>query len=441
MLQADDEALLARIRESWQARNGVPDELDGAARERAAEIVEAALEDVLQPDGLRTSILGPAWSRDLDLYVTALPPRARLEALGWIELDGLLLRLGHAGKGRWAVTEQGEVLALADLQQGRPPDRVTSVLARCRRRREVRAREVLELRALARAGETLPPDDPVMAVAAGVEAGLGGDLLAQWRTGSPVSGPAPLASWRRRPPFALVRRIVAAVRPRRRVVVAVSGLDGAGKSTLARRMARDLRRVGIPAMVIWTRPGMRVGWLGGLGKMAKRLLRQDRSAGVQRIGRGEAAAEVASRRGLLGWVWALMVTLSFVRQVRKEHRRGGGVLLYDRHLLDALVTLDVVYEGVNLVVHRSLVRRLIPRADLTLLLSVPSATALSRKPEDMFVEAVLDRQAGRYAALRTEAPALRELDGTRPSEELASAAFRMLARVGEQRQWPDPGTN
>jgi hypothetical protein len=178
---------------------------------------------------------------------------------------------------------------------------------------------------------------------------------------------------------------------------------------------------------------MRIGLLGGLGRLAKRVLRQDRSAGVQRIGRGEAAAEVASRRGLVGWVWALMVTLSFVGQVRREHREGRGVLLYDRHLLDALVTLDVVYEGVNLGVHRALIRRLVPRADLTLLLSVPSATALARKPEDMFVLAVLDRQARRYAARRTEAPALRELDGTRPAEELAAAAFRMVARIGRDR--------
>lgn len=433
MLQADDEALLARLDESSRARNGVPEERDGAARERAAEIVRMALEDVLQPDGVRTSILGPAWSRDLDLFVTARPDRSRLEASGWIELDALLARLGHRGKGRWAVIEEGSVLALADFQLGLPPGRVTSVLARCRRRREVRAREVLELRALVRLGERLPPDDPVVAVAAGVEAGLGGDLLTRWGKGPSLPAPAPIPSWRRSPASLLLRRIVSAVRPRRRVVVAVSGLDGAGKSTLARLIARDLGRVGIQATLVWTRPGMRLRWLGGLGRLAKRVLRQERSAGVERIGSGEDAASLPSRRGVLGWIWALMVTLTFIRQVRKEHRRGRGVLLYDRHLLDALVTLDVVYEGVQLGVHQALIRLLIPRADLTLLLGVPPATAVARKPEDMFVEAVLERQAARYQARRSEAPVLREMDGTRPAEELAAEAFRMLARIGEHR--------
>lgn len=432
MLQADDEALVARLDESLRPRNGVPEEGDGAARERAAEIAGAALGEILHPDGLRASILGPAWSRDLDLYMTSRPEPGRLAALGWIELDGLLERLGYRGNGRWAVVEEGAVLALADFQQQRPPDRVDAVLARCRRRREVRAREVLELRSLLRAGHSLPPEDPVLSVAAGVEAGLGGDILAKWRRGPALPAPAPVPSWRRSPPALLLRRVASDLWPGPRVIVAVSGLDGAGKSTLAKLLARDLRRVGIPATLVWTRPGMRLRWLGGLGRMAKRLLRQEPSAGVERIGKGERAASVVSRRGVLGWIWALMVTLSFVRQVRREHRRGRGVLLYDRHLLDALVTLDVVYEGVNLSVHQALVRTLLPRADLTLLLTVPPATALARKPEDMFVESVLARQAGRYAARRTEAPGLHELSGTRPAEELAAEAFRLVAEIGER---------
>jgi thymidylate kinase len=127
-----------------------------------------------------------------------------------------------------------------------------------------------------------------------------------------------------------------------------------------------------------------------------------------------------------------LVTLSFVRQVRREHRRGRGVLLYDRHLLDALVTLDVVYEGVRLGLHRALVRLLVPPADVTLLLAVPPATAVARKPADMFVESVLARQAARYTALKSEAPSVRELDGTRPLDELAAEAFRLVAGIGRR---------
>lgn len=289
------------------------------------------------------------------------------------------------------------------------------------------------MRALLRSGAELPPRDPALAVAAGVEAGLGGDLLGRWRVGPPLPAPAPLlpAGWSRVRP--VTRRLGSRVRPRRRVVVAVSGVDGGGKSTLTSLLARDLRRVGLPVTRIWTRPGMRIGGLVRLAELAKRWLRQEATPGVHRIGGGERADTLASRRGVVGWTWAFLVMMAFLREVRKEHRRARGILLYDRHLLDALVTLDVVYEGVRLGLHRSLVRRLLPRADLTLLLSVPAATAVARKPADMFSLAVLERQAERYARLRSEASPLWELDGTRPAHELAAEAFRLVGGIGSRR--------
>jgi thymidylate kinase len=429
VLTAEDEALLARVPDSLRARNSVPEPDDAAAREQAAEIVMGALGDQLQPNGLRRSVLGPGWSRDLDVHVSTAPDPARLAGLGWIRLDGLLRRLGHRGEGRWAVLREGIVLALADLTLDPPPDPVTSVLARCIRRREVRAREVLELRTLLRAGKTLPEEHPALAVAAGVEAGLGGDLLADWRTGPPLAAPAALPFPRVSSLARRLRRLGSRLRPKPRVVVAISGLDGAGKSTLAKLMARDLRRVALPVTIVWTRPGMALGWLGRLGRAAKRLLREDVATGVERIGGGERAAALASRRGVLGWTWSLLVVLAFIRNARRAYRLGQGILLYDRHVLDALVTLDVVYEGVRLGLQRALIRRLVPRADLTLLLTVPPATALARKPDDMFVESVMERQAERYSVLRREATGLTELDGTRPVEELATGAFRLVAGI------------
>jgi thymidylate kinase len=426
---ATDEALLQEIPQSLRVRNGVPSDDCAALRERAVEIAGGVLDDLLQPDGLRTSILGPAWSGDVDLHLTSFPDSARLETLGWINLDGLLERLGHRGEGRWAIVEDGVVLGLADLTLEPVQDRVISVIARCRRKGEVRAREVLELRALLRVGATFPTADPVLATAASVEAGLGGELLARWKDGPALPAPAMLPVSRGKSFVKRLRRVASRLRPGRRLVVAISGLDGAGKSTLARTLARDLRRARLPVTLVWTRPGMRLRWLGNLGRAAKRLLRQDRSTGVERIGRGERAGSVASRHGALGWIWALMVTLSFIRQIRKGRRRGRSVFIYDRHLLDALVTLDVVYEGVRLGVHRSLVRLLVPRADVTLLLVVPPTIALLRKPDDMFVEAVLERQAKRYAACRAEASDVLELDGTRPPQDLAAEAFRLVAGI------------
>ena len=425
----EDAELLARVPRSLRAVNGVPEPEQAAARERAAALASDALAGLVLPGGVRTSPLGPGWSRDIDLHLLAWPEQASLEALGWIPLDPLLHRLGIPGRGSWAVTEDGRVLAGLDLHLGSPPDPVTSLIGRCRRRGEVRVREVLEARTLLRAGHVLPADDPVVRIAARVEAGLGGQDLARWKDGPALGAPVPL-------PGRLLRRrwsqVRLALRPR--LVVAVSGVDGSGKSTLIQSVIQNLDRAGVPVSRVWARPGgKRNRLLDGLARAGKRLLGQDPSPGGAQVAKGVPAGDLASRRGILGWTWAMLVTLSFLADVRQQHARNNGVLLCDRYLLDALVHLDFVYGGVDLRLHRSVIRRGLPKPQLSFYLDVPAEVALARKPEqaepeDVYTgEYVIRRQLEGYEARLDQVQHLRRLDGSRPAEELAAMVTRWLA--------------
>lgn len=407
-----------------KAVNGIPEPEQAAARERAAALASDALADLLLPGGVRTSPLGPGWSRDIDLHLLAWPEPARLEALGWILLDPLLHRLGIPGRGRWAVVENGQVLAGLDLHLDPPPDPVASLIGRCRRRGEVRVREVLEARVLLRAGHALPADDPVLHVAARVETGLGGRALARWGDGQALGAPSSLPGRQIRRRWASRR---SALRPR--LVVAFSGVDGSGKSTLSRLVARNLEQAGVPVSRVWTRPGLRIGWLSSLARAGKKLLGHDPSPGVERVGGGVPAGDLVSRHGVVGWTWAMLVTLSFLVDVCRQHLRGRGVLLYDRHLLDALVTLDFVYGGVDLRLHRAVVRRSLPEPRLSVYLDVPAEVALARKPEDMFGKYAILRQLESYEARCGETKNLRRLDGSRPADELAAVVTRWLAEL------------
>ncbi len=423
-MRTEDDELLGRVHQSLRAVNGIPEPEQVRAHERAAALASDALANLLFPGGVRTSPLGPGWSRDIDLHLLAWPEPARLEALGWIHLDPLLHCLGTPSRGRWAVVEDGRVLAGLDLHLGPPPDPVVSLISRCRRRGEVRVREVLEARALLRAGYTLP-DDAVVRVAARVEAGLHGQALSRWRDGLGLAAPSPLPwPYWMRPRLASVRF---ALRPR--LVVAVSGVDGAGKSTLSRSVAQNLGRAGVPTGRVWARPGLRVGWLNGLARAGKKLLSQGPSPGVEQVGAGVSARDLASRRGILGWAWAMLVTLSFLVDVRRQHLRGRGVLLYDRHLLDALVTLDLVYEGADLRLHRALVRRVLPKPSLSVYLEVPAEVAVVRKPEDMFGEYAIRCQLENYEAYAGQIEDLRWLDGVNPVDDLVAVVTRWLAEL------------
>ena len=143
-----------------------------------------------------------------------------------------------------------------------------------------------------------------------------------------------------------------------------------------------------------------------------------------------SAMSLASRRGVLGWAWAVVVTVAFLRDIRGQRRRARGVLLYERHLLDALATLETVYAGPDLGLARWLVRRFLPRADLTLFLEVSTETALSRKPADLFGAEALRGQVETCQRYAAEAPGLVRMDGTRPPRELATEAFAAVARLG-----------
>jgi thymidylate kinase len=416
----EDELLVAAVPRDLRSPNAIPEPELAAARERAALVVAEALAGLIVAGGIRISPLGPAWSRDIDVYVTSPPDPAELRIRGWFPVDRLLTRLGSPGPGRWAVVDGGAVLACADIHRGRPPDPLTSLLSRSRRRGEVRVREVLELRALVRSGRSLPGGHPVVEAAARIERSLGGTELRRYAVDGPLHPPARLPVSRAR---AALGRWRGALRPR--VAIGLSGVDGAGKSTVARLLARDIARLEVETTVVWTRPGMRLDWLDRSARLVKRALRQDAAPGIGRVAAGRGQG-LASRRGVLGWAWALLVTLSFLRDVRGRHRRARGVVICDRHLLDALVTLEFAYEGVDLRLHRWLVRRLLPKAVLTAYLEVPAEVAAGRKVDDLFGEHAVNRQLEGYASLGAEVEDMLVLDGTRSPEDLALEILRAV---------------
>ncbi len=66
LIGGEDARLLDRVPRLLRAVNGIPEPEQAAARERAAALASDALADLLLPGGVRTSPLGPVWSRDID---------------------------------------------------------------------------------------------------------------------------------------------------------------------------------------------------------------------------------------------------------------------------------------------------------------------------------------------------------------------------------------
>jgi thymidylate kinase len=406
------DSLVAEFDRVQLARNGMPDDAVRADRRRCLELLTQLLGDDAGPDRIRTSALGVEWTEVFDVHARRPLDPDRLAALGWLPLDRLLgaRSRGRAAPRRWAVVEDGRVLAGVRLVE-HPDDPVRSVLQRCRERSEVRLADVLELCELRRRDEQFPVDAAELRAAAQIESGLGGRLLAPWASGFSASAPAELSG------------------RRRGLVLAISGVDGSGKSTLRAALADGLERAGVPVSTVWVRPGMGLGRLIAVAAWGKRLLRQDARPGLRAMA-DPGAAKPASRKGAVGWLWAFLVTLSFLSGVWRQHLRARGVVLYDRHLVDALATLDFAYAGVDLRLQRALVRAFLPRAAVRVYLDVPAEVSVARKPDDLLGEHAIRRQLDEYARWLDRVPPSLRLDATRSTGDLVAEVLQFTATEG-----------
>jgi thymidylate kinase len=212
----------------------------------------------------------------------------------------------------------------------------------------------------------------------------------------------------------------------RQPLIAVSGVDGSGKSSLVKGLVGRLEDAGENPDVVWFRPGMGMGWLDVPARLVKRLLRQARDPAVREAGTG---ATPPTRRGLLGYVWCLVVTGVFLLHVRSALRRAEGVVICDRYVIDALVTLRVFYEGVDVRLAERLVRRLLPAAHLAFYLDVPASVAIARKPGDMVGEAAVQAQLAAYAEELAHYPQIHVLDGEADPDALLDIAWASAAQL------------
>lgn len=212
-------------------------------------------------------------------------------------------------------------------------------------------------------------------------------------------------------------------RPR---MIALSGMDGAGKSTASLALLDHFERLDEAALVHWTRVGADLGVLVHVGRIARRLLRRDRSVSVVVEDASDAAASrsaVPERGGgLLDGVWVLAVALSSVRAARHAGRlrRSGVHVVCDRWLLDALVDLRLRYGRHR--VAEWLLRRGFPRPDVAVLLRVEARAAAVRKPGDQPL-VVLEAMARLYDELTPRAGVV-VVDAARADTDVLAEVLR-----------------
>lgn len=232
-------------------------------------------------------------------------------------------------------------------------------------------------------------------------------------------------------------------------LIAVSGLDGSGKSTQVAALTEQLAALGHETVSVWTRLGNEA-WLDRVALPVKGLLArltgrpwETRVPAAEPVVAGgtdrRAAYEPAEldepggvwRRAVRD-AWALFVAVAngvAHRRATAGHLRAGRVVVCDRYVLDSTVHLRYRYAPHrSLSLHAAVLRWLSPTPTHTILLAITGTTAWRRK-QDHYVERQLRLQATLYEQEWRRCGAHR-LDGTATREELcartAEGAWRAM---------------
>jgi thymidylate kinase len=211
---------------------------------------------------------------------------------------------------------------------------------------------------------------------------------------------------------------------RRGLLVALSGIDGSGKSSQARWLADALAALGCDVEVVWN---------DLLGNRALDLLAGPPKALMRITGRkserianydDSPARSDAARASALHGTWSTVVTLANALEQRIASTgpvRRGRVVVFDRSPLDLAVRMQVLYRA-SVGMQRRLVELAAPRPDLAFLLDIPAEVSLTRK-SDVWSQAQLVEHATLYRALAPRF-GVRPLDGQRPADEIAAQIAR-----------------
>lgn len=216
------------------------------------------------------------------------------------------------------------------------------------------------------------------------------------------------------------------------VTVAIVGLDGAGKTTVTRRLVDRL-----PFETAYLYMGMNPA-SSNVSLPTTRLVHAGRRRAAAAGGGPGSLHEVAGRRRQRGRAWSVLrlfnrLAEELVRHgVSASHQLRGKLVVTDR---DFFIDYSVaVKEPVGMLdrIHLWFLGSVMPKPDLVVWLDAPSAVLYDRKPEVPI--SYLERRRARIAQLQPAFGRFERVDAEPSEDEVYFSVERLVLAACEKKQ-------
>ena len=203
---------------------------------------------------------------------------------------------------------------------------------------------------------------------------------------------------------------------KRKLIVCFAGIDGSGKTTVAKALYNSLCDAGISSHYMWC------GWRGFESWLFKPVTAPTKNALVRR-GDEEQVASAHLRVPFFDYfVWLdyfVRVYPALVISLIKN-----DVLVVDRYVYDVIMGLSVHEKKSNRFVFKLL--KLFPQPSLVFFIDVPVELAYARKDDIPSLEFLRERDGETRQLLKQLPGKVITLDGTHSASEIAAEALAVV---------------
>lgn len=220
-------------------------------------------------------------------------------------------------------------------------------------------------------------------------------------------------------------------------IVCITGIDGAGKTTLAHELVSSLKTKGKPSIYLYgriypivSRILMVLGrsiWLNGQN--------QWRNYESYSIKKNEIM-----RNHLLKWIYTIAILVDFYPQIWLKlilHYSKGRIIVLDRYIYDTVISdlsahLNYSMRETDRAIHFGLL--ILPTPDVTFLVDLPEEVACGRKNDVPHIDYLKDRRRSYHQILSR--PEVQKVNGGSPIEEIIEEMLECMISLngkGEKR--------